>query len=171
MGNKVEIDEADKELNDQHKLFCEEYIINFNATDAAIKAGYSEKTASSQASRLLRNVNIQAYIKDLNEKRSERVQVTADDILKEYCKIAFCDVSDFYDERGLKPISELSDKAKASVSSYAIKRVKNSNGEFEDVPIMKFHDKLKALELAGKCLGIGEESNEVHTSEIKVSFV
>ena len=60
---------------------------------------------------------------------------------------------------GLKPISELSDKAKASVSSYAIKRI-NNRDKSEDVPIMKMHDKLKALELLGKHLGVFEKDNQ-----------
>lgn len=146
-------------LSEQQKRFCEEYIIDFNATRASIAAGYSEKTAASQTTRLLSYVDVQDYIQELISERSERVKVTADDVINELAKIAFCDVSDFYDELGLRPISELNDKAKAAVSSYATKRIKVGKDKFEDVPIMKMHDKSKALELLGKHLGVFEKDN------------
>lgn len=56
------------ELTPKQKLFCQEYLKDFNATQAAIRAGYSKKTARSQGQRLLTNVDVQTYIADVNKK-------------------------------------------------------------------------------------------------------
>jgi phage terminase small subunit len=70
-------------LNVRQKAFVEEYIIDFNATQAAIRAGYSEKTAQEQSSRLLSNVIVKAAVDEAKLKRSERTQVTSDWVLQE----------------------------------------------------------------------------------------
>lgn len=74
-------------LNDKQKLFCEEYLTDLNGTQAAIRAGYSEKTANEQAARMLANVSIQNYITELRQKRSERLQYTQDDLLKDLIEV------------------------------------------------------------------------------------
>lgn len=63
-------------LNARQKRFVEEYLVDLNATQAAIRAGYSEKTAESQASRLLRNVKVAAAVEAGKAELSERTQVT-----------------------------------------------------------------------------------------------
>jgi phage terminase small subunit len=74
-------------MNDKQKLFCEEYLTDLNGTQAAIRAGYSEKTANEQAARMLANVSIQNYITELRQKRSERLQYTQDDLLKDLIEV------------------------------------------------------------------------------------
>lgn len=69
-------------LTDKQKAFCEEYLIDLNATQAAIRAGYSEDTAKQQGSRLLTNVDVQEYVSELQEERSNRVQLDADYVLQ-----------------------------------------------------------------------------------------
>lgn len=68
-------------IRDKQELFCNEYIIDLNATQAAIRAGYSEKTAQEQSSRLLSNVIIQDRISELKLGRIERVKIDADWVL------------------------------------------------------------------------------------------
>lgn len=147
------------ELNAKQKRFCEEYIIDLNGTQAAIRAGYSAKTAGEQAGRLLGDVRIQEYIQELKTERSDRTNITADMVVQEIAKVAMLNVEDFYDDIGLKPLSELDDKAKAAISSYQTKRIKVGKDEWEDIPIMKVHDKMKALELLGKHVGVFEKDN------------
>ncbi len=79
------------ELNDKQKMFAQEYIIDFNATQAAIRAGYSKKTAGPQAGRLLKNVAIQAEIQESVRKRAERTGITADQVLKRWADLAYAD--------------------------------------------------------------------------------
>ena len=69
-------------LTDKQQRFVAEYLIDLNATQAAIRAGYSEKTAPAQASRLLINVNVAAAIQAAIKQRSERTQVDADYVLR-----------------------------------------------------------------------------------------
>lgn len=72
----------------QH-TFCQEYILDMNATQAAIRAGYSAATASSQGQRLLRNVEIQKLICELQENRIQRLQIDADTVLEHIARIAY----------------------------------------------------------------------------------
>lgn len=74
-------------LNDKQKQFCKEYIIDFNGTQAAIRAGYSKKTAYSMASENLKKPEVQAYIKELIEKRNERTQITQDEVVRDIIKV------------------------------------------------------------------------------------
>jgi len=69
-------------LTPKQEMFCKEYIIDLNATQAAIRAGYSEKTANEQGARLLANVSISEKIRELINQRSARVEITADYVLQ-----------------------------------------------------------------------------------------
>ena len=70
-------------LTAKQQAFCEEYMVDLNGAQAAIRAKYSEDSASQQGSRLLSIDKVQAYITELQDERSERVSVTADDVLKD----------------------------------------------------------------------------------------
>lgn len=76
-------------LNLQQKQFCIEWTIDFNATKAAERAKYSKKTAYSQGQRLLKHVEVQAEIRRIMKKRAEKVEITAENVLKGIYDIAF----------------------------------------------------------------------------------
>lgn len=153
-------------LTEQQKRFVDEYLIDLNAKQAAIRAGYSLKTAQEQSSRLLSNVKVQAAIREAIATRSERTQVTQDDVLKELCLIAFSDINNCIstDESGavrIKPLDKLPGGA-----SRTIKKIKQkvvtiaSDGEKEVLQTtteLEFYDKVKSLELTGKHLGMFQE--------------
>lgn len=69
-------------ITPKQQRFAEEYLIDLNATQAALRAGYSEATAPEQASRLLKNVNVRAMIDERMAARSQRTEITADYVLK-----------------------------------------------------------------------------------------
>ena len=71
------------ELTPKQEMFCKEYIIDLNGTQAAIRAGYSEKTANEQAAQLLARLSIQEYVQSLMDKRSKKVEITADNVLQD----------------------------------------------------------------------------------------
>lgn len=75
--------------NQKHEIFCKEYLTDLNATQSAIRSGYSKKTAGSIGQRLLKNVEIQKRIKELMEDRSKRTEITADKVLEELGVVAF----------------------------------------------------------------------------------
>ena len=74
-------------LNEKQKQFCEEYIIDLNGTQAAIRAGYSAKTANEQAAQLLAKLSIQEYICELKNKRSERVKYSQDELMRDILEV------------------------------------------------------------------------------------
>lgn len=79
-------------LTDKQIRFCEEYLIDFNATQAAKRAGYSEKTAYSIGVENLRKPEIQNYIEKLQQELKEQTEIKLDNIIDEACKIGFADI-------------------------------------------------------------------------------
>lgn len=88
-------------LTDKQKRFVSEYLIGLNATAAAKRAGYSEKTAYSMGQRLLKKVEIQKAVQNANNARQERTEVTQDYVIKKLKEITDKDASDAQDS-GLK---------------------------------------------------------------------
>ncbi|MBR2499795.1 MAG: terminase small subunit, partial [Clostridia bacterium] len=80
------------QLTDKQKRFCQEYIIDFNATQAAIRAGYSEKTAYSIGDENLRKPEIKNYIEELKTELKKQTDIKLDNIIEEACKIGFADI-------------------------------------------------------------------------------
>jgi len=137
-------------LTERQKRFCDEYLIDLNATQAAIRAGYSIKTAYRIGAELLQKTSVAEYINKRKEARVRRTEITQDFVLTELLKIAKADGSDFAtvgkrNRVTLTPTDELMPEKKAAVAS--IKK-----GKF-GVEI-KTYDKLKALELLGQHLGL-----------------
>lgn len=75
-------------LTPKQEMFVKEYLVDLNATQAAVRAGYSEKTANAQGSRLLANVNIRAYIEKAQAERAEKLQLDADWVLRRLKEIS-----------------------------------------------------------------------------------
>lgn len=74
---------SDKKLTNKQEMFCMEYVVDFNATQAAIKAGYSENSAQEIGSENLSKPMIQARVQELMKDRIEKVQITAEDVIKD----------------------------------------------------------------------------------------
>ncbi|MCY9777895.1 terminase small subunit [Proteus mirabilis] len=139
-------------LTDKQEMFCREYLIDLNATQAAIRAGYSEKTANAQASRLLVNVNIQNRIQELKSNRNERVEVDADYVLKRLVEIDQMDVLDILNESGdLKPVRDWPKAWRTTLSGLDVMSI-STGEEGADALLkkIKWPDKVKNLELLGK---------------------
>ena len=79
-------------LNAKQRRFVDEYLIDLNATQAAIRAGYSAKTANEQGARLLANVSVQALLTERMKAREKRTEITQDKVLAELAKIGFADI-------------------------------------------------------------------------------
>ena len=74
-------------LNEKQKQFCEEYIIDLNGTQAAIRAGYSAKTSNEQAAQLLAKLSIQEYVQKTKNERSERVKYSQDELMRDILEV------------------------------------------------------------------------------------
>lgn len=142
-------------LNDKQKRFVDEYLVDLNATAAAKRAGYSEKTARSQGQRLLTHVDIQAAIQKRQARLRGKLEITQERVLDELAAIAFANGTDFatITHNGLvrlTPTDEVSEEKKKAVA--AIKE-----GQYGTE--IKLHDKVRALELLGKHLGVFDANN------------
>ena len=149
-----------KDFTAQRVIFCKEYAITGNATESAIKAGYSKKSAYSQGHRLLKNDEVKAYLSKSLEARAEKLDITADRILEEIAHIAFFDIRNIFDGSSLKEIDKLDDKTARAISSVKSRIEKQEGENFAEVVEIKSNDKLKALDMLSKHLGLYERDNE-----------
>lgn len=144
------------ELSNQQDAFCHEYILDFNATQAAIRAKYSEKTARSQANRLLTNVDIQKRIAELVEERNNRVQIDADYVLRRLVEIDQMDALDILNEDGsLKPVGKWPKIWRQFISGMDLSEVTVGDDINVIVKKIKWPDKVKNLELLGRHTSVG----------------
>lgn len=137
-------------ITDKQKLFAKEYLLDLNATQAAIRAGYSPKSAMHSGKRNLQRPEINAEIQSEMQRRAHRCDVTADRVIKELARIAFADPSKIMKvnkRQGvhLTPTDELDEDHRRCVSELAEGR--------QGIRI-KLNDKVRALELLGKHLGM-----------------
>jgi phage terminase small subunit len=143
-------------LTAKQKRFVEEYLVDLNATQAAIRAGYSEHTAKVIAAENLTKPAIAEQIQAALDERSKRTDITADKVLAEIARLGFADPRKVFDDQGrLLPIHDLPDEVAASISSIEIVTTRVPGGEPTDVEHtakIKFWDKRGSLELLGKHL-------------------
>lgn len=153
---------------ERHKRFCSEYLKDLNITKAAERSGFSKKTAAQQGVRLLKNVKVRSLIKKLMKKREERTEITQDRVLQELAICGFSDLANHLDinpdtgaimARGFKDMPEGSRRALRSIKE---DRVIKEDAKGEQVTVydkvrFELHDKLKALELIGRHLGMFNE--------------
>lgn len=98
-------------LSEKQQRFVAEYTVDFNATAAAIRAGYSEKTAAQMGYKLLKTQEIQEAVQQEFENRQDRTHITGDQVVAELAKIALSRVDDYYRDYGME--IKLTDKIKA----------------------------------------------------------
>jgi phage terminase small subunit len=163
------------ELSPKAKIFCEEYIKDFNGKQAAIRAGYSDKTANEQASRLLTNVNVQLYLGKIKQSISDKNEGLAQQVIDELKKLGFSNIQDYIDkENEIKDLSTITRDNAAAVES--IKKTVTefsgggeSSGKKTSIQF-KLYDKIAALEKLGRHLGIFELDNQQKAAVINVNI-
>lgn len=151
-----------KKLTDKQKKFVEEYLIDLNATQSAIRAGYSPKTANEQGARLLANVSIQEAISKAMAERSRRTGINQDRIVQELARIAFVKITDIVDPDG-EINTNASDDDLACIESYKVEDSDSVNGSSSKREV-KLASKIKALELLGKHVGMWNDKIQVDVS-------
>lgn len=156
-------------MTPKQEMFVREYLIDLNATQAAIRAGYSAKTAYAIGEENLRKPDIAAAVQAGMDKRSQKAGVDAEKVLGEISKLAFADIRKLFDEQGrLLPVHMLPDEIAASVSSVEVvtTRIPGTDPvEVEHTSKIRFWDKRGSLELLGKHLKLFTDKIEVSTSD------
>lgn len=159
----------DVKLTPKQMRFVDEYMIDFNATQAAIRAGYSEKTANTIGAQNLAKLSIQAEIARRQKDLQRRTEVSQERVVKELARVAFADATDYvqveartvekndgtelsYQAVTLTETAELSADQRAAIAG-----IKQGVNGVE----VKLHDKIKALELLGRHIGMFNDKLEV----------
>ena len=144
-------------MTKKQKRFIEEYLIDLNATQAAIRAGYSPDTAKSIGSENLTKPDIKAQIAKAMAERSRRTGVNADRVVMELAKIAFVNANDVIDPKTATIKEGALPEDTAAIQSVKVKTFGEDGLERE----IKMADKLKALELLGRHLGMFKDKVEL----------
>ncbi len=156
----------EREINRRQKRFVAEYVIDLNGTQAAIRSGYSKKTANEQAAQLLAKLSIQAAVSELLIDRELRTQITADNVLTGLYKTASCDVAEAYNPDGtFKNIHDIPKEVRQAITGIESLEVFTGSGEdrvkIGEIKKVKFGDKTRPHELLGKHLRILTDRVEV----------
>ncbi|HHQ6550895.1 TPA: terminase small subunit [Serratia fonticola] len=146
-------------LTDKQEMFCREYLIDLNATQAAIRAGYSERTARALGCENLTKPDIQIRIADLKAQRNEQVNIDAAYVLRRLVEIDQMDVLDIMtDDMSIKPVSEWPASWRRYLSGFDLADMFEGRGEDREMvgilKKIKWPDKVKNLELLGKHVSV-----------------
>lgn len=148
-------------LTEKQQCFVDEYLIDLNATQAAIRAGYSAKTAQEQGYQLLQKTSVQQAISEQMAERSKRTGVNQDRVMMELAKIAFVNAADVINSDDATIKAEATADDTAAIQSVKVKVIPTKEGEGVEREI-RLNDKLKALELLGKHLGMWNDKSDVN---------
>lgn len=148
-------------LTAKQEMFAKEYIVDLNAAQAAIRAGYSERTAKQIGQENLTKPDLQKYIQDLMDERSKRVEITADMVLREYAKLGFSNIADYLKVEEKEVMTELGMQTYKTVDIFdtdtidrnkldAVAEIKQT----KDGISLKLHDKKGSLDSIARHLGM-----------------
>jgi phage terminase small subunit len=158
-------------MNDKQQRFAEEYLIDSNATQAAIRAGYSAKTAYSQGQRLLSHVEVRRAIQKAQDARAKRTEVTIDRVLTELAVVGFADMGTFLNlVDGRVERRDWSDlPVDATKVIQEITQEEHTGGRGHDVgetrrTKFRLYSKLDALEKIARHLGMFTEKLKIEGS-------
>jgi phage terminase small subunit len=162
-----------EEMKPEHRVFCEEVVIDWNQTRAYMVAypNCKEESAAANASRLIRKDKVKAYIQEVQKDLSKLTGVTAARNILELKKVAYTNLSDLkkdWDE--FKDWDNLTEEQKASISEITVSKVEFEGGEKTMVKV-KVHDKIKAIQALNKMLGfdIQEQTDPFGDLTFKIS--
>lgn len=143
-------------LSPKREAFVREYLIDLNATQAAIRAGYSRKSAASQADQILRVPQVAAAVRAAMDERARRAEITADRVLQEVAKLAFLDIGGAFNPDGtLRALTEIEPDVRAGIAGLEVSEHTGAAG----TPVSRFKklrltEKTAALQLLMRHLGL-----------------
>lgn len=164
-----------KKLTAKQKRFCQEYVVDYNGKQAAIRAGYSKHTAAVIAKENLQKPLIQEKVEQLKKKFAELAQISSLRNLKELAKLSFSNINDFYSDWGeLRDWGELTPSQKAAIRKINHHETITTKPNGETVTTRKIqlemYDKRGAIESINKMMGYNAPDKlvaAVHTGEDK----
>lgn len=154
---------SSRKLSDKQARFVEEYLVDLNATQAAVRAGYSPKTANEQGARLLANVSVSARLQEARQAHSKNIGLTTERLLQEAMRLAFFDIRKLVDGDGNPiPIQQLDDDTAAAIQGLelATEKSRDDDGNVTVVRKYKIADKNAAIERLFKHKGLFKADND-----------
>lgn len=152
-------------LTPKQERFVAEYLIDLNATQAAIRAGYSDKTAGDQAAQLLGKTHIKSAIENAKQQRERATQIDANWVLKRLADEATADVADLYNEDGsIKPVHQWPKIWRQGlVAGIKHQELRDSEGNRtgEFIVDVKVSDRIRRLELIGKHIRVNAFQEQI----------
>ena len=158
-------------LTPKQQRFVEEYLIDLNGKQAAIRAGYSAKTAEMQASRLLSYAKVSAAIAEAKTARSQKTQIDAEWLLRRFADDLDADIADLYDENGgLKPVRDWpAPFRKGLIAGIDVEEIWENGAVVGLVRKIKLADRTKVKELIGRHVDVGAFKDKVeHSGKVEV---
>jgi len=147
-----------EKLTTQQRIFCAEFLIDLKVGAAAERAGFS----ASRGTALMKRQDIREFIGNLMQRRAERLVVNQNNILEELSAIGFSDIRSVFDADGkLLNVADLGGPAAHALAAFKVREVETDDGRITRTTEIKFSDKLKALELAGRHLGLFIENRHM----------
>jgi phage terminase small subunit len=152
-----------KKFTAKQRAFVAEYLVDLNATRAAIRAGFSPKTAEWIGPQLLGKAHVATAIAEGMARRSARTEITADRVLRELGRLAFLDIRKAFTEDGnLRSLSELDDDTAAAIAGIEVSELRDSDGAvIGHVKKVRLADKIAALTLLARHLGLLQDRLKV----------
>lgn len=146
-------------LTAKQQRFVDEYLIDLNATQAAIRAGYSPQTAQEQGSQNLSKLMVSEAIDKALAARSRRTGITQDRVLRELAKVAFVNANDVIDPDSATVRADATEEDLACIQAVKVKTSESEMGSSSEREI-KLYDKMRALEMLGKHLGLFDKRGQ-----------
>lgn len=153
-----------RDLSAQQTQFANEYMVDFNATRAAVRAGYSTRSAASQGQRLLKNAKVAALIDRLRADLARQTGITAERVLAELGKIAFADAGDYF-TWGPGGVTLVDSEDLSPAQRAAVVSVSETTTEHGGTIKLVTADKLSALEKIGRHLGMFHDHVRIDPSD------
>lgn len=153
-------------LTAKQQAFVDEYAVDLNATQAAIRAGYSKSNADKIGPELLGKTRVAAAVQAALAERRERVQLKADNVLRELARIAFFDIRSLYHDDGrLKLPSELDEDEAHVLQGIDVAQTGGGDSPLVTTKKVRVADKMAALQLAMRHLGMLKDKVE-HSGKV-----
>jgi phage terminase small subunit len=152
-------------ITKQQEVFVAEYLVDMNATKAAIAAGYSARSARQTGSRLLKNPKISECIAQKREERCDRLNITADHVLQEYAILAHYDPMDLFESDGrVKQIKDMDPMTRKAITGLEVVELFEGSGDqkraYGVLKKIKLADKGRSLEKLGRHLNLFRDKDE-----------
>lgn len=152
-------------MTPKQEMFCREFLIDLNGTQAAIRAGYSAKTANRIATENMSKSDIKRRIEELKQQRQEVIGVDASYVLQRLIDIDQMDARDILNDDGsVKPIYDWPDVWRQSISGVDLMEISNSENVAATLKKIKWPDKIKNLELLGRHVSVAAFKDRVELS-------